>query len=76
MSEKQKCCASILDYSSRFLKIISLGKYQTKFYLKDGRGYYSSHVGGIVTLALTLFLAYNVLYITINEIENPTYTSQ
>jgi len=39
------------------LKIISIGKYQTTLYTKQGTAFNSSALGGIVTIALIITMA-------------------
>jgi hypothetical protein len=54
-----------------------LGKYQTKFYKENGKGYHSSILGGLLTLALFLFLAVNIVMIIKELLTDPIYkTSQ
>ena len=52
-----------------FLRFISLGKYDTKFYYGDKQDFYSTKTGGILSLIFALAVignSLNILYLTIN----------
>ena len=50
--------------AKRCLRLISLGKYQTTLYNKNGSPFMSSVLGGIITIILILALVLNQLIST------------
>lgn len=51
---------------SRFLRKISIGKYQTTLYTKSGEFYKSSSLGGIITIFIVIGLTSIITYLLIN----------
>jgi hypothetical protein len=67
-SKLQRCCAPI----NKFLKAISLGKYDTKLYF-DGEPSQSSSIGGIITIICGLVIAFYALVVILNVFSKETY---
>ena len=59
---------------TKFLKLLSLGKYQTKLYYGDNKGEYSTITGGIITLSFTLVLIATSINILIQTFRRDNYT--
>ncbi len=57
----------------KFFRLISLGKYQTTLYNKNGSPYMSSVLGGIVTLILMLLIGIYSVSILIDTIGKERY---
>lgn len=51
----------------RFLRLISIGQYQTKFYYR-GEGTYSSSAGGIITIICAMLILVVAIYKTVKVI--------
>ena len=58
----------LLSKFRRGLEFISLGKYSMKMYDEDGTGYFSSWIGGIITLLAVLLVSFMAISIALNTI--------
>jgi len=59
---------------AKFLKLVSVGKYQTKLYYGDKKGEYSTISGGIITISFTLVLLATSINILIQTFRRENYT--
>ena len=61
------------NFIRRFLRAISIGQYDMKLYTSKGNHTYSSSLGGIMTIIVTLIVVSYAAYILINITNRNTY---
>ena len=69
MSSKDSCLKRTLSFIPRFMKLISVGKYNSGMY-RNGKNQHSSVIGGILTLTIAVGMisyAYTVFYSIFNR---------
>ncbi len=67
-SKSEKCYQLV----NRFLKAVSLGKYETKLY-NDGESSYSSSLGGIITIICGISIVFYAIVVMVAVFSKESY---